>query len=58
MITLVCGTFKCRKKIEKSLHARNFAITFSGKAIAQSKMPNSTIFEDMDAKLVSKDAAV
>ena len=37
--------------------AGNFAITFSGKAITQSKESNSTNFEDMDAGLISKDTA-
>ena len=37
--------------------ARNFAITYSGKAIAQSKVPNATIFDDKDAGLVSYEAA-
>ena len=31
--------------------ARNFSIAFSRKAITQSKVPNFTIFEDMDAEL-------
>ena len=56
---LVCGTFRRRKKMEKSTcnFAGNFAITYSGKAITQSKGSNSTIFEEMDAGLVSNDAA-
>ena len=37
--------------------AGNFAIRYSGKAIKESKESNSTIFEDMDAGLVSNDAA-
>ena len=53
---LVRGTFECREKITCNL-AGNFAITFSGKAITQSKVPNSTIFEDLDAGLISNDAA-
>ena len=44
------------KKITCNL-ARNFAITYSGKAITQSNMPNSIILEDIDADLVSNDAA-
>ena len=49
---------KNRKKITCNLNLdENFAITYSGKAISQSKVPNSTIFEDMDVRLVSNDAA-
>ena len=49
---LVCGTCKCRKKEKITCNlAENFAITSSAKAITQSKVPNSTIFEDIDAGL-------
>ena len=56
---LECGTFRCRKKMEKFTCnlAGNFAITYSGKEIKQSKVPNSTVFEDMDAGLFSNDVA-
>ena len=57
---LVCGTFKCQnngKNFTCNL-AGYFAITYSGEAITQSKTPNSTIFEDIDAGLVSNDEAV
>ena len=37
--------------------ARNFAPTYSGKAITQSKIPNSTDIEIIDAELASHDAA-
>ena len=37
--------------------AGNFTITYSGKAITQSKVSNSTIFKNMDAGLVSNDTA-
>ena len=36
--------------------AGNFAITYSGKAITESKVPNSTNIEDMDAGFVSNGA--
>ena len=57
---LVCGTFRWQKN-EKKITCNfdgNFAKTYSGKAITQSKVSNSTMFEDMDAGLVSNDAAV
>ena len=37
--------------------AGNFAITYSRKTITQSKVSNSTFFEDMDAGLLPNDAA-
>ena len=47
------------KKMERNIcnFAGNFAITYSGKIITQSEVSTSTIFEDMDAGLVSEDAA-
>ena len=48
----------CRKKWKKNYNfAGKLAITYSGKAITQSKVPNSTIFEDINDGLVSNDAA-
>ena len=37
--------------------ARNFAIAYPGKAVTQSKVPNSSNIEDMHDKLASIDAA-
>ena len=53
---LVCGIVECRKKLEE-IHmqfSKNFCYNVFQKAITQSKVPNSTIFENMD---VSNDAA-
>ena len=54
-----CVAYSDAKKWKKTTcnFVGNFAITYCGKAITQSKVSNSTIFEDMDAGLVSNDAA-
>ena len=58
--SLACGTFRCRKKFSKTWmqFSWKFCFTYSGKAIPQSKDPNSTSIEDIDIRLISNDAAV
>ena len=56
---MACGAFNCRKKRKKNRYnlAGIVSMTYSGNAILQSKVPNSTKIEDMDAELVSNNAA-
>ena len=55
---LGCGTFKCQKMGKYYMQfSRKICYNVFRKNNYAIEVPNSTIFEDMDAELVSNDAA-